>query len=72
MTESERRLEICKKCPIYKEDPFYGPVCNRMKWISENGENSSAIKLPGYKRGCGCRLRWKTLNINNHCIVKKW
>ena len=32
----EKRLEICKKCPLYKEDEF-GSVCDSGKYISRDG-----------------------------------
>lgn len=31
------RMEICKKCPLYKEDPTRGPICDSNKYISPDG-----------------------------------
>ena len=28
---SEKRLAICKECPLYKETPM-GPICNPRFW----------------------------------------
>ena len=35
---SERRLKICKECPLYKETS-YGAVCNNSKYISPDGKD---------------------------------
>ena len=29
----EKRLAICEQCLLYKIDEFYGPVCNKSKYI---------------------------------------
>lgn len=31
---SEKRLAICKECPLYKETPM-GPICNPRLYINE-------------------------------------
>lgn len=31
------RMEICKKCPLYKEDSIRGPICDSNKFISPDG-----------------------------------
>lgn len=69
---SKERLEICKQCPIYKEDPLRGPTCDSNKFISPDGTKWSYLKKDGYVRGCSCRLASKTRNPNNHCIISKW
>lgn len=28
---SEQRLDICKKCPLCKTDPTFGPTCDSSK-----------------------------------------
>lgn len=66
----EYRLDICRKCPLYKED-FMGEVCNPKKFINKEGD-SSYIPRSGYTRGCGCILRKKAAVPSNHCIVGKW
>lgn len=30
---SEKRLAICRNCPLYKED-YWGPICNSKKYIN--------------------------------------
>lgn len=68
----KKRLEICKKCPIVKNDPEWGLRCDNRKYISPDGTEGSFFKKPGWKAGCGCYLAAKTKNLNNHCIVGKW
>lgn len=31
---SEKRLAVCKECPLYKETPM-GPICNPRLYINE-------------------------------------
>lgn len=65
------RMEICKNCPLYKEDSVRGPVCDSNKFISLNGE-WSWFKRNGYVRGCGCSLRKVLYNPNKKCVGGKW
>ena len=66
----DKRLEVCKACPLYKETAS-GAVCNPKLYINEEGE-TSYIPKEGYKKGCNCILRRKASNPGNHCIIRKW
>lgn len=68
---SEKRLEICRKCPLYKEDEF-SPICDNKKYISRDGKDWSYFPKKGYVKGCNCRLNSKVKNPSNHCIIKLW
>ena len=71
----ETRMAICKACPLYKEDSFYGAICNNAKYIKINedgSESSSYFPRAGYTRGCGCNLYKSVSNPQKHCIVNKW
>lgn len=68
----EKRLEICKNCPIARLDPEWGLRCDNRKYISPDGKEGSFFKKPGWKHGCGCYIMQKAKNPNNHCIVGKW
>lgn len=69
---AEERLEICKKCPLWYEDPEFGPRCNGKKYISPDGKEASFFKHDGWHKGCNCLLKIKTQGVTNHCIIKKW
>lgn len=66
------RMEICKKCPLYKEDPIRGPICDSNKFISPDGTKWSWFKKDGYKRGCSCALKKALYNPNKTCVGGKW
>ena len=66
----DKRLEVCKVCPLYKETAF-GAVCNPKLYIKKAGE-TSYIPKEGNKKGCNCILRRKAANPGNHCIIGKW
>lgn len=68
---SEKRLAICKDCPLYKEDP-YGPICNPKKYFNPETEEVSYFPKDGFVKGCNCRLVQKSRNPSNHCVVEKW
>jgi len=41
---SEERLKICATCPLVKNDPVYGPVCDSSKWM--NPQTGEISRLP--------------------------
>lgn len=68
---SQTRLEICRKCPLYKSTT-YGPVCNSKLWVNTTTGEISNSKKPGYKNGCGCMLNNKTKLSYTSCPLSKW
>lgn len=70
---SEERLAICRQCPLFNPNhPIKGMECNPALWISpETGEHSTSY-LPGYVKGCGCRLAAKSRVEDAHCPAQKW
>lgn len=69
----ESRMAICKKCPLYKIDQKYGPICNNAMYIDKEDKTTvSYTPKLGFIKGCGCKLNWKAKNIASHCIVNKW
>lgn len=66
---SEERLAICAKCPLILDTAF-GKVCNASLYVK--GDKVSPSPLPGYSRGCGCRLNAKTRIKNSKCPDNKW
>ena len=67
---SKKRLEICKTCPLFT--PKLGGTCNRRLWYNAQTGDVSTVKLDGYVRGCGCRLRAKTTMSRESCPAGKW
>ena len=67
-----KRLEICKKCLLYKKDAFYGDICDKNKYMSPDGTKVSYFAKPGWINGCGCALRFKAAAPNSKCKVGKW
>lgn len=65
-----KRVKTCEKCPLYSEK--YGGYCNPKLWINPNTNQISEIEMLGWIKGCGCRIRAKARNKNNHCILNKW
>jgi hypothetical protein len=68
------RLEICKECPLYRMTfvkDWFGAICDPNKYINSEGR-ISFMALPGYKKGCACRLEAKTRVPEAHCIIDKW
>ena len=68
----EKRIAICKNCPIVRNDPEWGLRCDNKKYISPDGTQGSYFKKTGWKCGCGCLIKQKAKNPNNHCVVGKW
>jgi hypothetical protein len=68
---SERRMAICKKCPLFKKT-IVGYVCNSKLWLDLKTGETSLIKKDGYRNGCGCRLDAKTTVVDASCPIGKW
>ena len=68
----KKRLEICANCPIVKMDSVWGPICDNKKYISPDGNDWSFFPKDGWKRGCGCKLRYRANSSSKHCIAGKW
>ena len=67
---SKDRLRICYGCPLYSNK--LGGMCNSKLWLNINTGDVSTTAKPGYERGCGCKLNWKTKAPNAKCPVGKW
>ena len=67
---TEERLAICYKCPIY--NPQNGGRCNSNLWLNPETDEVSTHAKSGYIRGCNCIISIKARNSNNHCIAGKW
>lgn len=67
---SEVRLEICHKCPLFKNT--VGGICNPSLWVNPETDETSTVKKDGYFKGCGCRLKAKTTLNTAHCPAHKW
>ena len=69
---SEKRMTICKQCPLFKMKSVIGAVCDSKTWYNpETGEISNQRKI-GFKHGCGCRLNAKTRLSYAVCPLGKW
>ena len=63
-----KRLEICKDCPIYTTDGR----CNPKLWLNPDTNEVSTYQRSGYIRGCNCLISVKARNPINHCVAGKW
>lgn len=66
----DKRMAICKKCPIYKDT--LGGICNSSLWLNPSTGDVSTYQKDNYYRGCGCRLQAKTTLTTASCPAKKW
>lgn len=67
----EKRLAICKKCPLFKESGV-GFVCNRQLWMNPETGEVSTENIVNWVRGCGCRLNAKLRIPSMKCPANKW
>ena len=67
------RREICKKCPLYHINNFWGwAECNSKLWLNPETRDVSTKEKAGYVKGCNCRIEAKITVPNEHCPAKKW
>lgn len=75
---AKKRLEICKKCRIYKPD--FGGICNGFLYINPElkdaipaYKDNKLVEAPeGYFKGCFCRLQAKTRIPDEACPAGQW
>jgi len=70
--KSDERMEICKRCPLYKEDEVWGASCNSNLYLNPETGETSRFSHVGWIRGCGCHLKYKTKHPNAKCVAGKW
>ena len=68
---AQPRLEICRKCPLFKK-VLTGYVCNSGAWLNPKTGDFSLNKKDGYVKGCGCALNAKTRVASAKCPAGKW
>ena len=68
----EKRIAICKKCPLYTKHKIIGEYCSPQLYLNPETNDISFKYKHGYKHGCGCRLDAKTRLKNEKCPVGKW
>ena len=66
-----KRIQICRVCPLYKKDSILGEMCNPSLYINKNGDVQS-FTSDGFIKGCGCILNSKCRVEEAACIVNKW
>lgn len=67
---SENRLRICYACPLYSSRQ--GGTCNNKLWLNPITGDVSTEQKDGYKKGCGCVIKYKINNPNSICPLNKW
>lgn len=61
------RWNICKQCPLYSNG-----ICNNKLWLNIETGDVSIVEKFGYKRGCGCSLKYKIPGPFAKCPLGKW
>lgn len=73
------RRKVCKLCPLYKINQFWGwAECNSHAWLNPEINDFKPEKKgvdytkDGYKKGCGCRIEAKITVAAEKCPLGKW
>ena len=66
------RMEICKRCPLLTHSPEWGPICNPNLYLNVQTMETKEQPTEGFKKGCGCRLKAKTRDLESHCPNNLW
>jgi hypothetical protein len=69
---ANKRMEICKRCPLFTTDPTWGPLCNPQLYLNTTTMEVKDNPAEGFKKGCGCRLKAKTRDLESHCPTNQW
>lgn len=66
----EKRLKICKECPIYNKG-----YCSKNKWgdVIKDFIYEDNNRIKGQiVNGCGCPLDQKTSSLSTQCPTNRW
>lgn len=67
-----RRIAICRKCPLYTIKEGLGEVCDAKKCWNEKEKAIETVPSANNICGCNCRLAAKTRLKNGICVLNKW
>lgn len=67
-----KRIEICKTCPLYKKDNILGYICNPNLYVNPITKETSDEYKPGFYNGCGCRLSAAARTKDKRCPLGFW
>jgi hypothetical protein len=68
----EKRIKICKQCPLYSIKPGLGEVCDSKKCWNEKDNVVETYPSSKNTCGCGCRLNAKTRLASSKCVLNRW
>lgn len=71
-TLSEKRIQICRECKLFKDDKVLGYICDKNKYYNPITDSLALEPTDGYINGCGCRLRAKSRLQEAKCPLNKW
>lgn len=66
---SEKRMEICRKCPLYDEDT---DRCSSKKCYNKKTGELSTVPDKGFICGCNCYMTKKSRVKNAKCVLNNW
>lgn len=68
----EKRIKICKKCPLYTVNSVLGEICDSKKCWNEKENIIETFPSQNNTCGCGCRLSAKTRLKQAKCVLNRW
>lgn len=66
---SQKRLKICKKCPLYEEK---SDRCDGNKCYNKETGEISKFPQKGFICGCNCYMKKATRSVSKKCNLGKW
>lgn len=67
-----KRMEICKKCPLFLKRLASPAICNPKLYINPDTNELSTEFKEGYINGCGCIINNLIKDINGVCRLNRW
>ncbi len=69
---SNKRVAICKNCPLYDPSSILGAVCSSKKCYNPNTNELKQVPEQGFICGCGCVIDKASRVKNKKCVLNKW
>lgn len=65
----EKRMSICRECPLFKKQYNGNHRCDGGKYMNPETKETSYLPKKGFVRGCNCVCEVKSRNPNASCVA---
>ena len=69
---AQKRLEVCKTCPLFKKQYDGHHRCDGSKYMNPETKETSYLPKKGWIKGCNCICEIKVMQPSAECVAGLW